>query len=179
MSEMKKDLARLAPWLGAAVGVSVVIALGALPGFEPEAPAFVAPLVSGPDQGDRVSLEALRGEVVVLDFWASWCPPCVRSIPILNELAAAYEGRVRFYGVNIEAKDPSAVGESHRRLGAQFPSLHDPEGLMQAAYAVDAYPTLFIIDGDGHIRHREAGVPDASDIASRLDELLLANANQD
>lgn len=178
MSErsMTKDLWRLAPWLGAAVGVSVVLALGAVPSCRAEAPSFTAPVVSGPDVGDRVSLEALRGEVVVIDFWASWCGPCRRSIPILNELARTYEGRVRVYGMNVEPMEAAAVGAAHQRLGATFPSLHDPSQSIQRAYAVNALPTLFVIDGEGHIRHTERGIPDLQGLSSVLDELLSANS---
>jgi len=172
---MKKDLWRLAPWLGAAVGLSVILAVGAVPGCQTEAPDFTAPLVSGPGVGDRVSLRALRGEVVVIDFWASWCGPCRRSIPVLNELAETYEGRVRVYGVNVEAMEPMAVGAAHERLGATFPSLHDPTQSIQQAYAVTALPTLFVIDREGRISHTERGVPALSDLSSVLDELLSAN----
>lgn len=172
---MAKDLWRLAPWLGAAVGLSVILAVGAIPSCQTTAPDFTAPLVSGPDVGDRVSLTALRGEVVVVDFWASWCGPCRRSIPVLNELADTYEGRVRVYGINVEAMEPMAVGNAHRRLGATFPSLHDPTQSIQRAYAVTALPTLFVIDGEGQIRHTERGIPDLDGLSSVLDELLSAN----
>jgi len=171
---MGKDLWRLAPWLGAAVGISVILAAGAVPSCRASAPDFTLPLVSGPDVGDRVALSSLRGEVVVLDFWASWCGPCRRSIPVLNDLADTYDGRVRVYGINVEPMDAEAVGNAHRRLGATFPSLHDPGKAIQRAYAVNALPTLFVIDGEGHIRHTERGVPALSDLSSVLDELLSA-----
>lgn len=177
MSEasMGKDLWRLAPWLGAAVGISVVLAAGAIPSCRTSAPDFTLPIVSGPDVGDRVALSALRGEVVVLDFWASWCGPCRRSIPALNEVAATYEGRVQLYGVNVEPMAPEAVGEAHARFGATFPSLHDSAKNVQRAYAVDALPTLFVIDQKGHIRHTETGIPDVVGLSAVLDELLSSN----
>ena len=175
MTSMKRDLWRLAPWLGAAVGLSVIFAAGLVPSCAGSAPAFEAPLVSGPDVGDRVSLAGLRGRVVVLDFWASWCPPCVRSIPILNELSATYGDRVDFYGVNVEALPPARVGQSHRELGAEFPSLHDQAGVMKRAYAVRALPTLYVIGPDGRIRHTETGIPDAGDLSIVLDGLLSSN----
>lgn len=174
MSSMGKDLWRLAPWLGAAVGISVILAVGAIPSCRTAAPEFTLPLVSGPDVGDRVALSNLRGEVVILDFWASWCGPCRRSIPVLNDVASAYEGRVRLYGVNVEPMAPEAVGNAHQRLGATFPSLHDPNKEVQRAYAVNALPTLFVIDGEGHIRHTEKGVPDFDDLSAVLNELLSA-----
>jgi thiol-disulfide isomerase/thioredoxin len=172
---VKRDLWALAPWLGAAIGISVVIAVGAVPNCAsaPPAPSFSAPLVSGPDAGARVSLEGLAGEVVVLDFWAAWCPPCRASIPILNDLAARYPG-ARFYGVNVEGHAAERVARSHEGLGAEFPTLHDPNGEMQRAYAVRALPTLFVLDREGRIRHAETGVADEEAISELLDELLVA-----
>ena len=123
----------------------------------------------------RWLIEESQQRPVVIDFWASWCGPCRRSIPVLNELADAYEGRVRVYGINVEPMEPMAVREAHERLGASFPSLHDPGQTIQQAYAVTALPTLFVIDGDGQLRHTERGVPDLSDLSSVLDELLSAN----
>lgn len=174
MSErsMTKDLWRLAPWLGAAVGISVILAAGAVPSCKTSAPGFTLPVVSGPGTGEQVSLSARRGEVLVLDFWASWCGPCRRSIPVLNDIASAYEGRVRVYGVNVEPMAPEAVADAHRQLGATFPSLHDPTKETQRAYAVNALPTLFVIDADGQIHHTEMGIPDQEDLSEVLDALL-------
>ncbi|MAQ18880.1 MAG: hypothetical protein CMN30_29295 [Sandaracinus sp.] len=177
MSErsMKRDLLRLAPWLGAAVGLSVILTVAAVPSCAGPAPDFSAPLVSGPHQGDRLTRDSLAGEVVVLDFWASWCPPCVRSIPILNELADRYEGRVAFYGVNVESMTGERVADIHRELGARFPTLHDPDGRMKRAWAIQALPTLFVLDREGRIRHTERGIPDAEDLSEVLDGLLPAS----
>ena len=169
---MKEDLWRLAPWLGAAVGLSVILATGSIPSGPSQAPDFTAALVSGPGAGGRVSLRALQGEVVVIDFWASWCGPCRRSIPILNELAQTYEGRVRVYGINVEAMEPPAVRAAHERLGATFPTLHDPTQSIQHAYGVTGLPTLFVIDRDGRIRHEETGMPDKDVIYGVIDELV-------
>jgi len=172
---MGRDLWRLAPWLGAAVGISVILAAGAVPSCKTSAPDFTLPVVSGPGSGERVSLGSQRGEVLIVDFWASWCGPCRRSIPVLNEIADAYEGRVRVYGVNVEPLAPEAVAEAHRGFGATFATLHDPTKATQRAYAVNALPTLFVIDADGQIHHTERGIPDREDLSLVLDELLSTN----
>ncbi len=138
-----------------------------------EAPSFVMPVVAGEGAGERVDLTALRGEVVALDFWASWCGPCRRSIPVLNRLHERYGSRIHLYGVSIEAHLSAArIQAAHRSFGAGFPSLLD-EGLRaQGAYNVQSIPTLVLIDRRGTIRHLSTGVPDEDEIAEVLDELL-------
>lgn len=138
-----------------------------------EAPDVSLALVTGEGQGDRVSVSGLRGEVVLLDFWASWCGPCRMSIPALNEVHERYGSRIRMYGVNVQPElREDAVRAAHRDFGADFPSLHDARQEAQARCGVQSIPTLVMIDRDGVIRHVESGVPDPDDVAARLDEIL-------
>jgi thiol-disulfide isomerase/thioredoxin len=100
-----------------------------------------------------VRLSDLRGRVVVLDFWATWCPPCRASIPTLARVAAALEPRgVTVLGVDVERLPPSAAGAAHRRLGGTFPSVQDAGRQVAAAYHVDALPTLVVVDRAGVVR---------------------------
>ena len=139
-----------------------------------EAPDITLTLVSGEGEGDHVQLSALRGEIVVLDFWASWCGPCRMSIPALNEVHERYGGRVRMYGVNVQPElSADGVRAAHRDFGAVFPSLHDPRQEAQSLYGITSIPTLVIVDRAGVVRHVERGVPDADDVGDRLDELLF------
>lgn len=137
------------------------------------APAFEAVIVAGDDSGDRVSLEGLRGRPVMLDFWASWCPPCRESIPILSRIAErhAAAGLVTL-GVNVETdRTPLFVSRAHRSLRAGFPSLHDL-GAMQTAYGVRSLPTLVLIDRRGIVRRVETGVPSEARLESEIREIL-------
>ncbi|MGE0784936.1 MAG: TlpA family protein disulfide reductase [Sandaracinaceae bacterium] len=137
------------------------------------APTFELPLVAGTGAGDRVSLEALRGEVVALDFWASWCGPCRMSIPVLNRVHDRYGSRVHMYGLNVESQvPPAAVVDAHRSFGALFPTLQDQGYRAQADYQVQSIPTLVLIDRQGTIRYLHTGVPDEDDVGDVLDELL-------
>lgn len=135
-----------------------------------EAPPFDLPLV-GADE--RVELGALRGDVVLLDFWASWCGPCRISIPALNVIHDRYAGRIRMYGVNLDrGMSSEAIGRAHRSFGAQFPSLIDARSEVQLAYGVSSIPTLVLVDRQGVIRYVLRGVPDPDDVADEIDALL-------
>lgn len=138
------------------------------------APPFSAAIVAGDGAGDRVSLQGLRGHPVMLDFWASWCPPCRASIPILTRLARRHEpaGLVAL-GVNVEVERPrSFVARAHAALGAGFPTVHD-EGLrMQAAYGVTTLPTLVLIDRRGIVRRLDVGVPSETALDAEIRRLL-------
>ncbi len=177
--------------LGALLVVSVVgmiVAGSRIFGFDPDrqvgptsgllgspAPALDLPVAAGPgaDEGDRVSLGALAGRVVVLDFWASWCGPCRQSIPALNQVHERYHGRIEMLGVNVEGNLPrSAVVQAHRDFGARFRSLQDQQGAAQAAYHVDVIPTLVVIDGGGMVRWVHTGVPDPDELAAHLEPLI-------
>lgn len=174
---VRDDLRRLLPWLAGLLAVAGLAMLGVLPDrcgvLDRDAPPTVSSIVAGEGIGDRVDLAQLRGRVVVLDFWASWCAPCRRSIPILNDLADELTHRgVSFYGVNTEPVPASRVVDFHRELGPQFPSFHDPDGVLQTRYGVEALPTLVVIDAEGRIRHVETGVPDADALRETLTALL-------
>ena len=139
------------------------------------APAFETAIVAGEGAStDRVTLDTLRGRVVLLDFWASWCAPCRASIPIVSNLSRrhAAAGLVAL-GVNVEAERPVPfVVRAHAALGAGFPSAHDAGWQMQSAYAVQSIPTLVLIDRRGIVRRYEVGVPSESDLDAEIRGML-------
>jgi cytochrome c biogenesis protein CcmG/thiol:disulfide interchange protein DsbE len=124
-----------------------------------EALPFTSPIVGGEggDEGDRIVLDALRGRVVVLDFWASWCPPCRASIPALEEFSRAHPDVV-VLGVNVESERRAPfVRAAHAELGATYPTVHDEDGTLQAAYRITGLPTLLVIDAEGRVRDAHVG----------------------
>lgn len=131
----------------------------------------------GSERSDRVSLESLRGQVVILDFWASWCPPCRASVPILSRIATRNgDAGLVTLGVNIEGeRDAAFVVRSHRALAAGFPTLHDQSGALQSAFEVTSIPTLVLVDRRGVVRRYEVGVPAESDLEAQVLELLEEN----
>lgn len=91
---------------------------------------FTAPRLTGTavDGTTEVDTDDWAGSVLVVNFWGSWCPPCVAEAPFLAEAAEAFEGRdVRFLGVNIRDTDDAALAYE-RRYGIEYPSISDPAG---------------------------------------------------
>jgi thiol-disulfide isomerase/thioredoxin len=107
--------------------------------------------------GASFSLDSLKGDVVVLDVWASWCVPCRASFPFFNGLQARYgENGVRVVGLTLE-EDTAAVLSFLEAVPARFPIVRDPSGRAGEALGVVAMPTTFLIDREGRIVARFEG----------------------
>jgi thiol-disulfide isomerase/thioredoxin len=144
------------------------------PWADKPAPDFSLPVVGGEGatQGDRVRLSDLKGQLVVLDFWASWCDPCRQSIPILNQVAKdlAKEG-VRVYGINSESLAAPAINRVGQRWGIAYPVLHDATAEVMDRYDVSALPSLYLIDRQGVVRKSHAGAPSAQRLIQEVREM--------
>ena len=116
------------------------------------APGQAAPAFALPDaSGKTLSLASLRGRVVYVDFWASWCTPCRRSFPWMNVMQARYgqEG-LSIVGVNVDKRRADA----DRFLGdvpATFEVVFDAAGATPAAYGVKAMPSSYLVDRRGNV----------------------------
>ena len=98
---------------------------------------------------NSLDLAQYRGEVVVLDFWASWCKPCRQSIPWLNEMHSRYGAKgLRIIGVNVDAERGDAE-KFLRETPIQFSVLFDPKGELATRYSLQGMPTTLIFDRDG------------------------------
>ena len=153
---------------GALVAAVLVVASGALAGDPasstppPAAPAAAAaspaPAIAMTTQlGVPLSLEKLKGKVVVLDFWASWCGPCRKSFPFLDGLADRYASQgLDVIGLTLE-DDDDAVTSFLEDVPVRFSIARDPSGKAGEAFGVVAMPTTFMIDRDGAVAARFEG----------------------
>jgi len=124
--------------------------------------------------GTQVALSDLRGQVVCLDFWATWCATCKSALPALDALARrpGFE-RVRFLAVNIDRDTELADRFLTERLpGTKLSVLRDPGGALLARYGADGMPALYLIDRDGVVRHVESGYETAA--LGRVERVLYS-----
>jgi len=107
--------------------------------------------------GENVRLSELRGDVVMINFWATWCGPCRQEMPLLDDLYTRYE-RVGFslLGVNID-DDSSRAMKMIEELGVNFPVLFDSKKDVSKLYEVEAMPVTVLVDRDGTVRHIHHG----------------------
>lgn len=106
---------------------------------------------------EPVSLGDLRGNPVVLNFWASWCPPCVSEMPFLQEIHEEYsEEGLMLLAINVR-ESQSKVEEFVQSKNLSFPVLLDTEGEVSQQYSIRYLPTTFFIDGDGIIQEKKIG----------------------
>jgi len=107
--------------------------------------------------GDNLRLSEHRGDVVMVNFWATWCGPCRQEMPLLDELYSRYQ-RVGFslLGVNIDDNSSKAMNMISE-LGVSFPVLFDSRKEVSKLYDVDAMPVTVIIDREGTVRYVHQG----------------------
>lgn len=140
-------------------------------GLKPGSPAPPFRLASL--SGGEVDLSSLRGRVLVVNFWATWCPPCVSEMPSLDRLhrALSSEGLV-VLGISVD-EDEDGLRGFVERLGIGFPILRDRGGRVAASYRTTGYPETFVIDRAGLILNTFVGpaewdTPEALDHFRRL-----------
>ena len=143
------------------IGTSIQDALEE--GKRPNAPEATLPVLLSADGigpvGQDVSLSSLRGKIVVLNFWASWCQPCELEAPVLDEVAARYRvspQEVVVLGVDVQDLREEAL-DFARTNGITYASQRDGEDDVKNAYQVPALPETFVIDQEGRIALKVAG----------------------
>ena len=107
--------------------------------------------------GENLRLSEYRGDVVMINFWATWCGPCRQEMPLLDELYTRYE-RVGFslLGVNIDDDSRRAM-QMIEDLGVSFPVLFDARKEVSKLYEVEAMPVTVLVDREGNVRHVHHG----------------------
>jgi peroxiredoxin len=134
------------------------------------APSFSLPSRSG----DIVSLDKLRGKVVMLNFWASWCGPCRQEMPLLDQMHKRYSSLgFTMIGVNVESNTADAE-KWLQQTPVSFPVLFDKENKVSKLYDVNAMPSTVFIDRKGNVRalHRGYKPGDESEYLNQIRALL-------
>ena len=125
--------------------------------------------------GEKQSLEQWRGKIMVVNFWATWCPPCRKEIPDFSRVSRRFENRgVQFVGVSIDT--PENVAPFQKEYGVPYPLLIGSTGSLHFAgeigNAAMGLPFTVILDAEGHIRHVKLGILKESELEEKLTGLL-------
>jgi thiol-disulfide isomerase/thioredoxin len=122
------------------------------------ASASLAPTFALPSRGgDTVTLEKLKGQVVMINFWASWCGPCRTEMPLLDQMYKRYSSLgFTLLGVNVES-DTKDAEKLLQQVPVSFPVLFDKENKVSKLYEVNAMPSTVFIDRKGNVRYLHRG----------------------
>jgi cytochrome c biogenesis protein CcmG, thiol:disulfide interchange protein DsbE len=112
------------------------------------------------DSDRKVSLDQFRGQIVVLNFWATWCPPCLEELPSLMTMQERMRGRgVVVVGVSIDV-DQDAYHRFLKQQGINFLTVRDPQQKVAGLYGTTGWPETYIIDREGVLRRKFVGAVD-------------------
>ena len=128
-------------------------AYAATAGFEAREPTLAPKLNARDLGGTSRSLADYRGKVVLLNFWASWCPPCLREMPSMERLRVKMAGRPLEIVALASAEGPNDVKPFLSKMKLGFPILLDPDGSNTKRWKVFALPTSFLLDAKGRVRY--------------------------
>jgi thiol-disulfide isomerase/thioredoxin len=162
-------------WINRVPGGSTdAAALPPAPAIGHPAPDFTLPVADTRADADAASAEfslsALRGKPVVLNFWATWCPPCRAELPELDAASDRLAGEVVIAGVN-QAEARAEVEAFARDLDLSFPIPLDESAQASQDYSVRSLPTTFFIDRSGIIRHIQVGPVTEATLAQHLETI--------
>jgi cytochrome c biogenesis protein CcmG/thiol:disulfide interchange protein DsbE len=122
--------------------------------------------------GKTISLQDLRGKPVVINFWASWCPPCRIEAPLIERTWRAYKNRdLIFLGVNIQDRKEDALNYM-RQFDITYPNGPDPTGEISIDYGVSGLPVTFFISSQGEVVRRWVGAVEKSVLISAIEEIM-------
>lgn len=108
-------------------------------------------------EGKEVSLSDLKGQVIMINFWASWCTPCRQEMPLLNEIYDTYKkAGFTLVGINLD-EDKGDAEDFLKKVPVTFPVLHDPLGAVAELYDNRAMPSSYFIDRQGKLAHLHRG----------------------
>jgi peroxiredoxin len=167
------SMGRLARRFAALAACSVGVAAAAAQPLQPWGGGATPPLALRTPSGETVDLASLRGRVVLLNFWATWCAPCVEEMPALARLRDRLAPRgLEVIAVN-QGEMPERVGAFMQRAGLDLTVVLDRDKEAAKAWKVRALPTTFVIDARGRIRlHAEGELDTGASLESAIVPLL-------
>lgn len=151
----------------------ITLATGCHSGSRPPRVGSAAKDFSLRDSDRNVSLAQFRGQVLVLNFWATWCPPCEEELPSLMRMQDRLRGRgVTVLGVSIDV-DGDAYHRFLQQRGVNFMTIRDPEQKIPSLYGTSGWPETYVIDRQGVMRRKFVGAvdwtsPEVVDYLSKL-----------
>jgi cytochrome c biogenesis protein CcmG/thiol:disulfide interchange protein DsbE len=135
------------------------------------APDFTLPLLDG----DELVLSDHIGKPIVINFWASWCPPCREESPILERAWRAYKGEALFVGIDIQDTESEARAYL-REFGITYPNGLDANGRITVDYGVIGLPVTFFVDKQGIVERRWVGAIGEGQLRAWMDGLIAGAA---
>jgi thiol-disulfide isomerase/thioredoxin len=163
--------------LGVGLGLNVVWMTrhpGALAGLGQGSPApdFQLPRVDG--QPGTLTLSELRGQVVLLDFWATWCPPCLQMLPVIHDLHAEWKDRgVAFVGIHAGDTPADEIASFLREKPAPYPIVRDDDaGTVSGQFKVMALPQFVLLGRDGAVLRQFWGYTTAGTLKGALEQAV-------
>ena len=155
----------------AAVGIYLLSRPVSPSSNEIQAPNFTYTLLNG----KKVSLSDYRGKIpVVVNFWASWCPPCRAEAPTLAKVAKKYKGKVQFLGIIFQDSAPSAQ-KFIKEFGVPYPNGMDNTGEISRSYKITGVPETFFITKDGVAQAHWLGAIEEKTLTAYLNKLISSH----
>lgn len=127
------------------------------------------------EEGTAVSLSSMEGKPMVLNFWASWCPPCKSEMPHFDSAFKEYGSDVNFFMVDLVdgSRETIDIGKAYiNQQGYSFPVYFDTKGEAGSSYGVRSIPTTLFIDKDGYIVTSMQGALDEATLKKRIEQIL-------
>jgi cytochrome c biogenesis protein CcmG/thiol:disulfide interchange protein DsbE len=121
--------------------------------------------------GDTLALDDLKGQPVLINFWATWCPPCRAEIPALEAASQVFDGQAVILGINVQ-ENPDRVVNFMAELDMTYPVVFDEDVAIAQTYRVRAYPTTYFVDARGVIVDIYTGPLNEPLLLARLGELV-------
>ena len=122
--------------------------------------------------GKNIKLSDYRGKVVIVDFWATWCPPCRKGIPDLIELQKQFKNNLVVIGISLDQNTKADVIPFMKKIGINYPVVYGDNQVVMDYGSINAIPTSFVIDQNGKIVDKHIGLVPKSEYVNKIKEIL-------